>query len=404
MRKGLCILAAAILLPSWSPTRAGELTNVAGRCKGSSNATFYPSNHRVAVTKRGRWLVLYDVHGVGQQLVWRNSANSRWRTRTRGDTSHGFIPDGRLGDRPASIALAPDKRGRQHAWIVWSGYEFAQNPLPVKMRRLSGLDAPGGPRVGRSVKIAKMGKGNARVDVAFERAGGGRFRGVISWVRRIRRHRYQLVVRWFTQLGTNTPPTHHGRVLVAGRRPSLTGTLVPSRRGMRLVARTASGKLKVFTHPRRAPLWKWRRSEAGIPVSAGARPSGVMLGRGRVGAAAESSSRRDVVTVVRFSPTGKKARVMLRLRGHGEPTLAARGDRAWLVMTRRRDGAVVSRSFRLGSGWTQRDRLEIGSRNGTGHRWPNVLRAPRGRLGLILGGPGCPTSNARSVLAYQRKI
>jgi hypothetical protein len=401
MRRSFGLLSATVLLLSWSPAEAGQLTRVAGKCKGSNNATFYPSNRRVAVTRSGRWLSVYDVHGVGQQLVWRNARGNRWRTRTRGDVSNGFFPDGRLGDRPASIALAPDGRGRQHAWVVWSGYEFAKNPLPVKMRRLSDLDSPGGPRVGRAVKVARMGKGNARVDVAFERGRKSRYRGVISWLRKARRDRYQLVVRWFTQLGRNTPRFHHGRVLFTGRHASLTGTLVSSRRGMRLVARTPSGKLRMFTHRRRAPLKRWTGRKTGIPVSAYARPSAVGVSR-RVIAAVESNPRRHVVKVVRFSSSRRRARVMLRLRGYEQPTLAGRNRRAWLVMIRRRDGNVVSRTFKLGSGWSRRDRVEIGSVGG--YEWPNALRESSRRLRFIVGGPGCPTSNAKSVLAYQRRI
>jgi hypothetical protein len=404
MRKSFLLLSTIAFVVSLPSAQAGQLTRVAGRCRGSDNATFYPSNRRVAVTRGGRWLSVYDVHGVGQQLVWRNPASNTWRTRTRGNVSNGFFPDGRLGDRPASIALALDQRGRQHAWVVWSGYEYIKNPLPVKMRRLSVLDGPGGPRVSRPVKVARMGKGNARVDVAFERGRKGRFRGVISWLRKVRRHRYQLVVRWFTDLGRNTPRFHHGRVLFTARKGSLTGTLVPSRRGMRLVARTPSGKLRVFTHRRRAPLRKWSRPRTGIPVSANARPSAGVLGGGRVVAAVESNTKRHVVKVVRFSSSGRRARVMRRLLGYEEPTLAVRGERAWLVMIRRRDGNVVSRRFKLSSGWSRRDRVEIGSGGGGGFEWPNALRAPGRRLRFIVGGPGCPSSNAKSVLAYQRTI
>jgi hypothetical protein len=402
MSNGWRALLAPILLFSLSPAHAGELTRVAGRCEGSDHATFYPSNRRVAVTKDGRWLSVYDVHGVGQQLEWRNSTSTRWRTRTRGTASHGFLSDGRLGDRPASIAVARDARHRQHAWVVWSGFEFAKNPLPVKMLRLSGLDARGGPRIGRTVKVRRVGRGNAGVDVAFERRAKHRFRGVVSWIRRSRRHEYQLVIRWFTRLGSDKPRFHHGRVLFTGHRPPSPGTLVPSRRGMRLVTRTPSGKLRMFTHRRRAPLKKWSRSRAGVRVSAHARPSAARFGRG-VLAAVESGSRRHVVKVVRFSSNGRRARVMLRLLGYRDPSIAVRGERAWLVMVRR-DGSVVSRKYRGGFGWSRRDRLEIGSRARGRYRWPNALRLPRRRLRFIVRGPGCGSSNATSVLAYQRRL
>jgi hypothetical protein len=402
MGSGSRALLALIFLVSLSPAHAGELTRVAGRCEGSDHATFYPSNRRVAVTKDGRWLSVYDVHGVGQQLVWRNSTSTTWRTRTRGAVSHGFLPDGRLGDRPASIAVAPDARRHQHAWVVWSGFEFAKNPLPVKMLRLSGLDARGGPRVGRAVKVRRVGKGNAGVDVAFERRAKHRFRGVVSWLRRSRRHRYQLVIRWFTRLGRDRPHFHHGRVLFTGRTPPSPGTLVPSNRGMRLVTRTPSGKLRMFTHRSRAPLKRWSRSRAGVRVSAHARPSAARFGRG-VLAAVESNPTRHVVKVVRFSSNGRRARVMLRLVGYRDPSIAVRGERAWLMLVRR-DGSVVSRKYRPGLGWSRRDRVEIGSQAPGRYRWPNALRSPRRRLRFIVSGPGCGSSNATSVHAYQRRL
>jgi hypothetical protein len=73
-------------------------------------------------------------------------------------------------------------------------------------------------------------------------------------------------------------------------------------------------------------------------------------------------------------------------------------------MIRQRDGNVVSRRFKLGSGWSRRDRIEIGSGAGGDYEWPNALRASGRRLRFIVGGPGCPSNNAKSVLAYQRTI
>src|ERR687891_162331 len=88
-------LAAALLLVASAPARAAQLTEVAGTCEGSSNPTFYPNNHRLAVVAP-RTLAVYDPHGTGQQLVYRDSGP--WRTDTRGDVRDGYFPDPQKAD------------------------------------------------------------------------------------------------------------------------------------------------------------------------------------------------------------------------------------------------------------------------------------------------------------------
>jgi hypothetical protein len=57
----------------------------------------------------------------------------------------GLFPGDPKGDRRASIALARDPSGREHAWVVWSGHDFSpEHLLPVELRRLSQLRNPRG--------------------------------------------------------------------------------------------------------------------------------------------------------------------------------------------------------------------------------------------------------------------
>ena len=70
-------LAVALLVVGPVPARAAQLTEVAGVCEGSSNPTFYPNSHRMAVVSP-RVLALYDPHGTGQQLVYRDTGP--WRS------------------------------------------------------------------------------------------------------------------------------------------------------------------------------------------------------------------------------------------------------------------------------------------------------------------------------------
>jgi hypothetical protein len=220
-------------------------SEIAGPCDGSSNPTFLSNNRRLATTAGRRVLALYDPHGSGQQLVWRDRGRG-WSTRTRGAVADGFMPGDRGGDRPASIALARDAAGRQHAWVVWGGHDFG-HLLSVEMRRLSQLDRAGGPRVGPELTIARAGnRGHARPTIAFERGRRGP-KGVVAWLGRAESS-YDLVVQWFTNLNDDTPRMHHRTVLFSSGRASPTPTLVAGRRGTRLVTTTPAGRLAVFAH------------------------------------------------------------------------------------------------------------------------------------------------------------
>ena len=381
------------------PAAAPEPTGVAGSCEGSSNPTVFASNRRVAVTARGRVLALYDPHGSGQQLTWRDRGDG-WETRTRGRVEGGDFAGEAPGDRTAAIALVRDGAGEQHGWVVLTGTETAEYPLPVRMARLSDLDDPRGPRVGREVTVRATAGGNARADIAFERGPKGRRRGVISWLRHTEAGSFQLMVAWFGRPGSDAPRLHHAQALLTAANGRPTPTLVPTRRGIRLVATTGRGRLRLFAHRAGAPLRRWSSGRARVPVAGSARPSAVWVPPG-VMAAAEG--RRGAVVVVRLSSSGDEARVVRRLRGHSQPALTGSRRRAWLFMVRSRDGALVSRSFRRGSGWSARDRVELPA-NRRGLAWPNAARRARRGLHVLVQGRRCPTSpKAHEVMAVERR-
>ena len=185
-------LGALLVVAPAGASHEPEVMQVAGDCDGgSSNATGYASNKRLVVTKSGRQLAIYDPHGSGMHLRWRDSGKM-WQNTTRGAVSNGNIVmnDG-PNDRPASIALTTAS-GRQRAWIVWAGYAFAPYPSAVMMRRLTDLSDSRGPRIGPQVVLEPLGLGNVRADIAFERRASGP-RGVVTWLRKTGEGSHEMV-------------------------------------------------------------------------------------------------------------------------------------------------------------------------------------------------------------------
>ena len=58
---------------------------------GSSNPTFYSNNHRMVVTAGHRQLALFDPHGAGVTLRWRDPG-STWKGSTTGAVNNGHFP------------------------------------------------------------------------------------------------------------------------------------------------------------------------------------------------------------------------------------------------------------------------------------------------------------------------
>jgi hypothetical protein len=365
---------------------AGIATTVAEPCAGSSNPTFHPNNHRMVVTPTGRRLALFDPHGSGVSLAWRDG-DGAWNSK-----SIFGVSDEVSSDRPASIALD----GTGNAWVVWSGYNFS-SPVPLRLRRLTDLDAPGGPTVGPVVTVQPAGQGNAFADLAFQ---GGR--GFIVWLQRTASTSYSLKTIQFSQLTTDTPTFENPATLYSSSASTTSGTLVPTAAGMRVVAR--AGSLKVYSHSTGA---QWAVGSASTKAPAKAKPSAVAFGNDILATFQAAPFGDDIVKVVRFSNTGSSvSNSLVTPRGYVHPSIAANASGAWVVMVAKGTSrTVVSRRFD-GSGWGS-DLTEISPSvtNGGDYAYPNALRDVDGVLRFLVDGKRCPTSSARNaVLAYERTV
>jgi len=296
------------------------------------------------------------------------------------------------GDWPASIAVAPDPDGVEHAWVVW-GRATMGTARPVQLVRLSGLDSPDGPVVGTPVTVDPGDQGGAvRPDLGFETGPDGRPRGVLTWVRRVASNSSELVAAWFTNLDTDTPAITGPAVLDQGTGRK-GGTIVEAPDGVRIVAFAGTDRLSLIAHD---PAMTWQPAQEGAAVQA--YPTATVLDDGQILAAAESAAG---VIVQQFSASGAPGPVELTLTGCTTPTIATDGERAWLVVVC--DGRVVSRERAPDFSWSVSDRLEIGPEGGGGYAFPNALRRVEDRLRLVVRGPdGAPNGGRAAVLAYER--
>jgi hypothetical protein len=283
--------------------------------------------------------------------------------------------------------------------MVWSGTNAVEYPVAVRMARLTELEAPAGPRVSDVTTIAAVGRGKARPDVAFEWGPQGRLRGVVTWLARVGGS-FHVLAGWFDPAASGPLRVHHRTTVFRSPDGSATQALVPTPRGMRIVANTGRGKLRIWRHRARAPLRRWTAGRAVVAASRRARPSGVWVVPGRV---IVSAGAADGVRLMTFSATGNRVRSMERAPGRRTPVVTGGGRRAWAVMVRASDGAVVSRSFLSGSGWGRRERVE--ARGDNGMSVPNAPRRARRHLRVLLQGDRCPTTpKANEVLLLQRRI
>ena len=379
---------------------ADGLMEIASPYTGSSDPTYYPSNHRLAITRNGRLLTLHGRHSSGVQLAWRD-AGGGWQTKTTGSVSDGLLLGNTgTGDWPASIAVADDSAGVQHAWGVWSG--AGENELrPVQLRRLNNLDAATGPSAGPPVDVSPNGTVQDRADLAFERTPSGASRGAVVWRKRTSDTSWDLLVSWFTNLDTDTPSFTAPTVLATANNSNVTATLVPTASGLAAIVRTGTGSVRMFMHDADDPLGTWTSGGLGMGASFKSRPSAVALASGGVVMAADTDTTNNVVKVQRFSAAGAPAPVELTLTGYAQPSLAGDGTNLWLVLIRRSDGAAVTRQYTPSTGWSTTDRVEISGVSGLAY--PNTLREVDGRLRFVVRGPAGTTSRS-AALSYQRPL
>jgi len=396
---GVVALGALLTTAPAGASHERKVAQVADACDGgSSNATGYASNKRLVVTKSGRQLAIYDPHGSGMHLRWREPGKG-WKNTTRGAVSNGnIVMNDAPNDRPATIALTTAS-GRQRAWIVWAGYEFAR-PSAVMMRRLTGLSDPRGPHIGPQVVLEPQGLGNVRADIAFERRASGP-RGVVTWVRKTSETSHEVVTGWLSDLSAR--PVLTGRTIhytTTSNKP--TGTLVPTPSGVALVAR--AGSLRMFTHSSTQGLSSWSGGTASADVASQAKPSAIVLPSGAVLAAVEGDVKNHVVEVVRFNGAGSRATTTLETNvGYMDPSLAATGDGALLAMVRSSDKALLTRRLR-GSTWGK-NVVELTSEGGGDYAWPNLLKKAGKHVRMLIDAGRCPTNNQHNaVISYSRSL
>jgi hypothetical protein len=340
----------------------------------------------MVMTSTGRRLAIFDPDGSGVHLSWRDG-DGPWSTQS----IYG-VSDEAPSDRPASIALD----GTGNAWVVWSGYNFS-SPLPLRLRRLTNLDAPGGPTVGPVVTVQSAGQGNAFADLAFWNG-----RGFIVWLQRTGSTSYSLKTTQFSELGTDEPAFENTATLYSGSASTTSGTLVPTPAGVRVVAR--AGSLKVFSNTSGG---QWSAGSASTKAPAKAKPSAIAFGNDILATFQAAPFNDDIVKVVRFSNTGNSvSNSLVTPRGYIQPSIAGDASRAWLVMVAKgTTRSVVSRQFD-GSAWGG-DVTEISASapNGGDYAYPSALREVDGTLRFLVDGKRCPSSGARNaVLAFERTV
>jgi len=391
----LLLIALVGVLSSPAAAAVGELevTQVAPSCKGgSSGATTYGNNRRLALSAGGRTLAVYDPHGSGVQFKWKDADASGWSKQTQGAVSDGqLLGEDIPNDRTASIVV--DSAG-QTAWVVWTGYTFDMIS-EVRMRRVTDLDNASGPTIGREVVLRDGGMGNVRIDAVYHDANV-----YITWTERTATTTYKLMAARLSDL-SESPTLTDVAVLWTGSAKVATATLVPTDSGLRVAART--GKLRIYSHKGGA---SWTEGSGGASLNGKARPSAVALDSGAILVAAQSDPKNDVVKVWRFTNSGSGAPELEMTTGAGyaEPTLVSTGVEDALVVMVASDDTLVSRARTMDS-WASGDTIELSVPDGD-YAWPNALREPtNGRLQVLVDGKRCPQSaKQQEVLHLSRPL
>lgn len=379
------------------------VSTVASAFEGSTYPVAFSSQHRLAVTSGGRLLTVYGLHTMGVQLAWRDPG-AGWMQSTTGAVTDGRLLNGTgTGDWAASIAVADDATGEEHAWVVWASV-YAGGATRLELRRLSALDAAGGPSVGPAESVAGAGAApTSRPDVAFERdASGGVIGACVTWVEQTVDGSWSVEAAWITDLSSDAPAVHDATSLLIAPSGAAAPTVAPTPSGVVVVVRNAGGNVQAFMHDAADAPTEWGAGPSGIPTAWDSYPSAVALASGDLLVAIEDAT--DHVSVVRYSAASPTWASSLQLAGYAEPSVATDGARAWVVMVRRSDDAVVSRRIGANGSWTASDRLEVAATAAGGNAgWPNALRQTDGRLRFVLrGAAGAGDQNA--VLASQRTV
>ena len=390
-------LATAVMIFA-SPVGAAtsELSQLAPSCGGgSSDATFSGNNRRLALTAQRRELAVFDPHGSGVQLMWRDDGAAGWSKQTQGAVSDGQLlgPD-IPNDRTASVVV--DEAGTT-GWVIWAGYAFSMIS-EVRMRRLTNLDDASGPTVGPEVTLRPGGMGNVRVDAIFHEGSVW-----VSWTERTGDTAYALKAARLSSLSTDSPALTDVATLWQGTPQVATGTLVSTSSGLRVAARTQ--KLRIHSH---ISGTTWMQGSGAVGLNGKARPSAVALASGVILVAAQSDPKAHVVKVFHFTNNGNGTPGVEVNTGPGyaQPTIVrTAGDAAVVVMVNKTADSLVSRA-RTGGAWSESEITELTAESGGNYAWPNALREPGdGVLRLLVDGKPCPKSKKQQeVLHYRRPL
>jgi hypothetical protein len=385
-----------------APPPAGTSV-VAAASEGSSDPTYYPTNHRLVRTAAGRTIAIHGRHLEGVQLAW--SDGTGWRRSTRGAAARGILLGGTwTGDWPASIAIIDAADGSQHAWVAWSGTLFAgEQPRPVEVVHLTGLDAWSGPRASRAFTVAEPGLGNGRADIGFERLPDGSVRGHLAWVQRTGDGTEQVVTSSFDDVTSDAPTFSPPVALGPPTTERSWTTVVESPAGVRIATGAAASGLTIWRRDGDGGATSWSPHATGVATAPKARPSIAALDDGSLLIAADTDVAQQVSSVWHVSANGDVDPRRFDAAGYREPAVTTDGTRAWVVMVRASDGFVISRE--LDGGIWSDDVVEIGPEGGGNHRWPNVPRRVDDALTFLVRGPqGDPESSPTAVLARHRPL
>ena len=346
---------------------------------------------------------MFGRHSSGIQLTWRDPG-AAWQTASTGDSATGAVLAGSgTGDWPASLAVARGADNVEHGWVVWAG-RSAGTVRTLQMRHLTGLDAPGGPRLGPLVTLAAPVGGAYRADGAVERGPDGALRVAVVHTRGVGDATYELAVGWLSDPTSDAPSLVSPAVLERTTYSSAHfASLVSTPAGLRAVARAGYSQLFVYVHDRAAGLDQWTLGSTGAGVPSTASPNGTGLPSGEVLVTFEDDVTNHVSATFLVSAAGTTITPLAQLAGLAQPTVVTNGSDVVLVAVRAADGALVSRTW-TGGVWSGEDRVEVAaSATGGSLGWPNAARDAAGTLLVLLEGTG--TSDSRSsVWAHQRTL
>jgi len=182
----------------------------------------------------------------------------------------------------------------------------------------------------------------------------------------------------------------------------VSATLVPSVKGMRVIAHSNTDAMVIYGHDLGTPLDHWWVKN-GPRISGTSYPTGVATSKAELRVAVEADTTRHIVVVERFDDKGGGPKALFSATGYSQPTIATDGTNVWLVMVRRSDGAIVSRQANDNGEFTKTDRIELAGSVAPGMFYPNVVRQTDGRLRFVVSVPGAgPTQTA--LLAFQRTL